>query len=25
MPPSKDVLLDCAQAFGYTQEDIKVF
>jgi len=25
MPPSKDVLLDAQQAFGYTQEDIKVF
>jgi glutamate synthase (NADPH/NADH) large chain len=25
MPPPKDVLLDAQQAFGYTQEDIKVF
>jgi glutamate synthase (NADPH/NADH) large chain len=25
MPPSKDVLLDAQQAFGYTQEDIKIF
>ncbi|HEX4506147.1 MAG TPA: glutamate synthase large subunit, partial [Alphaproteobacteria bacterium] len=25
MPPSKDVLLDAQQAFGYTQEDLKVF
>jgi glutamate synthase (NADPH/NADH) large chain len=25
MPPPRDVLLDTQQAFGYTQEDIKVF
>jgi glutamate synthase (NADPH/NADH) large chain len=25
MPPPKDVLLDAQQAFGYTQEDIKIF
>jgi glutamate synthase (NADPH) large chain len=25
MPPPKEVLLDTQQAFGYTQEDIKVF
>ena len=25
MPPPKNVLLDAQQAFGYTQEDIKVF
>ncbi len=25
MPPPRDVLLDAQQAFGYTQEDIKIF
>src|ERR1700749_2764678 len=25
MPPPKEVLLDAQQAFGYTQEDIKIF